>query len=178
MVRYTSEPSHSYSLVNLVSYANVTLNQLETFSGDVFKTKVYVRAEGSFDDYKLLAEVPLESPELMINSDSIGVGERTGYFISETDKETYWVVSGSTNGLSGPSSKTTASFDNDTMLDSVMLSGSISKFTDQINTFYQSKKNGIIDGTDIFVESYIRPIKVIIVGAVHNVDVLVLMFWC
>ena len=35
------------------------------------------------------------------------------------------------------------------------------KFTDQINTFYQSKKNGIIEGTDIFVESYIRPIKVI-----------------
>ena len=47
------------------------------------------------------------------------------------------------------------------------LSKDFEKFTDQINTFYQSKKNGIIEGTDIFVESYIRPIKVIIVGAVH-----------
>jgi len=53
------------------------------------------------------------------------------------------------------------------------LSKDFEKFTDQINTFYQSKKNGIIEGTDIFVESYIRPIKVIIVGAVHIAQYLV-----
>jgi len=53
------------------------------------------------------------------------------------------------------------------------LSKDFEKFTDQINTFYQSRKNGIIDGTDIFVESYIRPIKVIIVGAVHIAQYLV-----
>ena len=53
------------------------------------------------------------------------------------------------------------------------LSKDFKKFTDQVNTFYQSKKNGIIEGTDIFVESYIRPIKVIIVGAVHIAQYLV-----
>ena len=53
------------------------------------------------------------------------------------------------------------------------LSKDLEKFTDQINTFYQSKKNGIIEGTDIFIESYIRPIKVIIVGAVHIAQYLV-----
>ncbi len=53
------------------------------------------------------------------------------------------------------------------------LSKDFEKFTDEINTFYQSKKNGIIEGTDIFVESYIRPIKVIIVGAVHIAQYLV-----
>jgi len=53
------------------------------------------------------------------------------------------------------------------------LSKDFKKFTDQINTFYRSKKNGIIEGTDIFVESYIRPIKVIIVGAVHIAQYLV-----
>ena len=53
------------------------------------------------------------------------------------------------------------------------LSKDFEKFTDQINTFYQSKKNGIIERTDIFVESYIRPIKVIIVGAVHIAQYLV-----
>ena len=47
------------------------------------------------------------------------------------------------------------------------------KFTDQINVFYKLKKNGIIEGTDIFLESYIRPIKVIIVGAVHIAQYLV-----
>jgi len=47
------------------------------------------------------------------------------------------------------------------------LSKNFEKFTDQINIFYQSKKNGIIKGTDIFIESYNRPIKVVIIGAVH-----------
>jgi len=41
------------------------------------------------------------------------------------------------------------------------------KYRKQIDYFYKSKKNGIIDGTDIFVETYIRPIKMVIVGAVH-----------
>ena len=53
------------------------------------------------------------------------------------------------------------------------LSKDFEKFIDQINAFYQSKKNGIIESTDIFVESYIRPIKVIIVGAVHIAQYLV-----
>ena len=53
------------------------------------------------------------------------------------------------------------------------LSNDFEKFLDQINAFYKSKKNGIIEGTDIFVESYIRPIKVIIVGAVHIAQYLV-----
>jgi xanthine dehydrogenase accessory factor len=53
------------------------------------------------------------------------------------------------------------------------LSKDFEKFIDQVNIFYQSKKNGIIEGTDIFVESYIRPIKVIIVGAVHIAQYLV-----
>ena len=44
---------------------------------------------------------------------------------------------------------------------------------DQIISFYKSKNNGVIDGTNIFVESYVRPIKVIIVGAVHIAQYLV-----
>ena len=68
-VKFITLKNHQllYSITNIVSYADVTLSHLRTFSGEVFKAKVYVRAEGSFDDYKLLAEVPIESPELMIN---------------------------------------------------------------------------------------------------------------
>ena len=138
-VHYTKEPSASFSLKNIVSYADVTLSHLRTFSGEIFKAKVYVRAEGSFDDYKLLAEVPVESPELMINENSVGIGERTGYFISETDKNTYWDLFGGTNGLSVATATSTASYDNSTMLDSVMISGSTSALTDQIR--FQLKDN-------------------------------------
>ena len=47
------------------------------------------------------------------------------------------------------------------------------KYSDQINNFFNKKKNGIIENTDIFVETYVRPIKVIIVGAVHIAQYLV-----
>ena len=37
------------------------------------------------------------------------------------------------------------------------------KYSDKINNYFNKKKNGIIENTDIFVESYLRPIKVIFV---------------
>tara|TARA_Y100001954_G_C15647166_1_gene520739 strand:- start:131 stop:811 length:681 start_codon:yes stop_codon:yes gene_type:complete len=44
---------------------------------------------------------------------------------------------------------------------------------EQIDNFFKLKKNGIIENSEIFVETYIRPIKVIIVGAVHIAQYLV-----
>ncbi len=41
------------------------------------------------------------------------------------------------------------------------------KYKDKITSQFHKKKNGIIEETNIFVENYIQPIKVIIVGAVH-----------
>ena len=47
------------------------------------------------------------------------------------------------------------------------------KYLDQISNFFNKKKNGIIENTDIFIDTYVRPIKVIIVGAVHIAQYLV-----
>jgi len=47
------------------------------------------------------------------------------------------------------------------------------KYLNQIKNYFEKKKNGIIENTDIFVETYIRPIKIIIVGAVHIAQYLV-----
>jgi len=42
-----------------------------------------------------------------------------------------------------------------------------------IKKYYDEKKNGVIENTNIFIESYILPINVIIVGAVHIAQYLV-----
>ena len=55
----------------------------------------------------------------------------------------------------------------------ISLDKNFEKYSDQIKSFFKSKKNGIIEGSDIFVETYIRPTKVIIVGAVHIAQYLV-----
>ena len=44
---------------------------------------------------------------------------------------------------------------------------------EQIDNFFKLKKNGVIEKKEIFIETYIRPIKVIIVGAVHIAQYLV-----
>ncbi len=46
-------------------------------------------------------------------------------------------------------------------------------YKQQIDNFFKLKKNGVIENTEIFIETYVRPIKVIIVGAVHIAQYLV-----
>ncbi len=53
------------------------------------------------------------------------------------------------------------------------LNKNFEKYKDKIISQFNKKNNGIIDNTNIFVENYIRPIKVIIVGAVHIAQYLI-----
>tara|TARA_Y100000590_G_scaffold330232_1_gene375076 strand:- start:852 stop:1532 length:681 start_codon:yes stop_codon:yes gene_type:complete len=47
------------------------------------------------------------------------------------------------------------------------------EYKDKIISQFNKKKNGIIDDTNIFIENYIQPIKVIVVGAVHIAQYLI-----
>ena len=40
-------------------------------------------------------------------------------------------------------------------------------YEEQIKSFYKNKTNGIIKNTNIFIQTFTNPIKVIVVGAVH-----------
>tara|TARA_Y100001970_G_scaffold249252_1_gene319584 strand:- start:1454 stop:2134 length:681 start_codon:yes stop_codon:yes gene_type:complete len=49
----------------------------------------------------------------------------------------------------------------------------LKNYSKQINDLLKSKKNGVISDTNLFVETFVRPIKVIIVGAVHIAQYLI-----
>jgi len=53
------------------------------------------------------------------------------------------------------------------------LSVNFNKNLSEIKKYYDEKKNGVIENTNIFIETYILPINVIIVGAVHIAQYLV-----
>ena len=53
------------------------------------------------------------------------------------------------------------------------LSKEMKIYSNQISEFFKSKKNGVIENSEIFVETYILPIKVIVIGAVHIAQYLV-----
>ena len=54
-----------------------------------------------------------------------------------------------------------------------LLSKEFKNFENKIKNYYNSKKNGVIDGTEIFILNYIKPVEVIIVGAVHIAQYLI-----
>jgi len=54
-----------------------------------------------------------------------------------------------------------------------LLSKEFQNYKNEIKNYYNLKKNGLISGTEIFILNYIRPIEVIIVGAVHIAQYLI-----
>ena len=53
------------------------------------------------------------------------------------------------------------------------LSKDFENYKNEIENYYNLKKNGTINGTQIFILNYIKPIEVIIVGAVHIAQYLI-----
>ena len=53
------------------------------------------------------------------------------------------------------------------------LSKNFKNFKNEIENYFNLKKNGIIYDTEIFIENYIKPVKVIIIGAVHITQYLI-----
>ena len=55
----------------------------------------------------------------------------------------------------------------------IELNKKFEKYFKKIQYFFEKKQNGIIDNSDLFIETFKQPIKVIIVGAVHIAQYLV-----
>ena len=55
----------------------------------------------------------------------------------------------------------------------ITISKDFEKYRNKINYFYKNKKNGVIEDTNIFIENYLKPVKVIIIGAVNIAQYLV-----
>ena len=53
------------------------------------------------------------------------------------------------------------------------LNEDLKNYKKQIDQFLTLKKNGILEGSEIFIETYTLPVKVIIIGAVHIAQYLV-----
>ena len=56
--------------------------------------------------------------------------------------------------------------DSEIFIPGINLTGMFSKYFDEIEKIFNSNKSGIIENSEIFVQTFKNPIKVIIVGAV------------
>ena len=111
---FSPAPTQSISTVNFRSYADVRVSRLRTFSGDVYRMKLYARNRDAYGDFELVSDQQIESPEILVDPYSTDGNKRVGYFIDQFTINHYW-ESGS-NVL--------ASENNQYMIDAVQISGS------------------------------------------------------
>lgn len=89
---YDENISLSNSSIN-TSFAKINITDLETFSGDVNRIKVYASSKNDLGDFQLLEDIQLESNELLITSSfSSSLNVRTGLF-TPSIISTFWTSS-------------------------------------------------------------------------------------
>ena len=117
---FTPAPTQSISTVNFRSFADIRISRLRTFSGDVYRLKLYARNKDAFGDFELISDQQIESPELLVNPFSVDGNQRVGYFIDQSTINTYWQSGSNTSALEN----------NQYVIDSVEVSGSNMGYSD------------------------------------------------
>jgi len=81
------------SSIHLDSFLNLTIKNLRTFSGDVYRVKVHGKMQSQNSGFSTLADTVIESPELLRDDTSISGFLRTGYFLDQNHINSYWTAS-------------------------------------------------------------------------------------
>ncbi len=114
---FTMSYDESVTLTNSsinTSFATINITDLETFSGDVNRIKVYASSKNDLGDYQLLEDVQLESNELLLTSSFQNqLNVRTGLF-TDSILSSFWTSSPLESSVN-------LSVDNSTLLKSVLL---------------------------------------------------------
>ncbi len=115
-------PGFSISTTNFRSFADITVGNLRTFSGDVYKAKVYGKSKGSLGDFEPMYDAFIESSEVLIDKLSPTGFSSTAYFYTQSIVDAYWNIS---NG--------TAVESDDVLIDGVTISGSNYEASQSVN---------------------------------------------
>ena len=107
-------PENTLTATHLRSYLDMSVIDMRTFSGDIFRTKVYGKLRGGISDFELLYDSPIESPQVLYDPFSVDGYTNVGYFYSDTNISNYWASS----------SNSTVEQNNQYMVDGALISGS------------------------------------------------------
>ena len=97
------------------SYADIQFSNLQTFSGDVYKAKVFTKEKGTQGDFEKIGEVVLDGQNQLVNNNGVTGFETIGIFHTQSIIEDGWVTS---------SNLASATQGEDEIAASVLLSGS------------------------------------------------------
>jgi hypothetical protein len=117
--QFTLSYNDSVALANSTlnaSYARIKLTDLEAFSGDPARLKVFSKRKADIGNFSLIDDVRLESSEIFITASYSGsINVNTGRFINQTLIDDFWKYTDVTGNSYN------ASYDNTTLAASVKL---------------------------------------------------------
>jgi len=119
VIRYETEATYSET-EDYKSFAKVHINDMDTFSGDVYSVKLFMKFVGSDKGYDPIGDLVLESSELMVDSQSVNIDERYGYMYTQNTIDTYW-----TSSRLGTDDPAILMHTSDKILDAMYISGSV-----------------------------------------------------
>ena len=125
---YLPLPTQATSSINVLSFADIQVRDLKTFSGDVHKLKIYAKSEGSLGDFELIYDAALESFQVLFDKTEDTDQTNMGYFLDTTRVQKYWeAYQGSDGNTSG-----TLTYDANYVNDSMKISGSNKEYGDSL----------------------------------------------
>ncbi len=127
------------------SYANLTIGNLRTFSGDVYKAKIYYRPSLATTDFEEIYDTFVVPENVLVDSNSLNKFENIGFFHTESIVDNNWVSSSTTTQTSPFVTLT-----NEKLIDGLEISGSVSKLEDKVN-FRTSQSFDLEQGVDYVV---------------------------
>ena len=128
-------PEKKLTSTYLRSYADFSIINMRTFSGDIFRVKIYGKIRGGLTDFELLYDSPIESPEILIDPFSVDGFTNVGYFYTGSVISDYWASS----------SNSVINQNDDYLVDGVLMSGSNYEVDEEVEFFttasYQLERN-------------------------------------
>jgi len=144
-ITYDSYVEETESSIFKRSYADITVGNLRTFSGDVYKAKILTRDSNTPTDFEKIYDAYVEPPNILIDQTSATGFTNIGFFHQQTDINNNWVsssIGGSTGAL--------ATQNNQYLVDGLLLSGS-NKPIDSLVEFRTTNSFDLVNDVDYVV---------------------------
>ena len=130
------------------SYADITVGNLQTFSGDTYKAKIYAKEDGSSGGFEKIYETLVEAPNQLVDLNSLTGFKNIGSFTTQSIVQNYWVTS---------SVQSSATIDNSLLMNSVVLSGSNYEYGQSFD--FVTNQNVILENNEPYIVEFVTAIK-------------------
>ena len=126
---YTEYDTPITSSYRFDSFVDFVIEDMRTFSGDVYRIKVSGGSDSMLGEFPVLLDTVVDAPELLVDTVSPSGVLRSGYFLDQTHLDKYWNSFGGDNNTNTLVPQYTMS-----LADGVYLSGSYEQH-DQVGRF-------------------------------------------